>query len=192
MNTQNRISSLVMWAPLAALVLAIPACGRSHRETATAQTATPTTAAQPSPAPPTEPVSLTGCLQKGNHGTYVLTELNRPRHPDSSSPAVVAREKLAAAEEAYVLKSDTNQDLSKLVGDRVHVEGTVKRAADLSDTQPTSAGLAATAGQAAEVKAVESGHAIEEKDLAEIQVTSFRKLADTCGTHTARRPHRSK
>jgi hypothetical protein len=128
-------------------------------------------------------------LQKGNHGTYVLTELNRPRHPDSSSPAVVAREKLAAAEEAYVLKSDTNQDLSKFVGDRVHVEGTVKRAADLSGTQPTSTGKA---GQATDLKAVESGHAIKEKDLAEIQVTSFQKLADTCGTRTARRPHRSK
>jgi hypothetical protein len=75
------------------------------------------------------------------------------------------------------------------VGDRVHVEGTVKRAADLSGTQPTSTG---TAGQATDLKAVESGHAIKEKDLAEIQVTSFQKLADTCGTRTARRPHRSK
>jgi hypothetical protein len=115
--------------------------------------------------------------------------LNKPSHPDSSNPAVVAREKVAAAEDAYVLKSDTNQDLSKLVGDRVHVEGTVKRAADLSGTQPTSTG---TAGRTADLKAVESGHAIKQKDLAEIEVTSFEKLADTCGTHTARRPRRSK
>jgi hypothetical protein len=105
----------------------------------------------------------------------------------------VAREKLAAAEDAYVLKSDTKPTLSKLVGDRVHVEGTVVRASHLPGAQPTSAAKsAATVDQAAEVKAIESGHTIEQRDLAEVQVTSLQKVADTCGTHIRRRARHSK
>ena len=48
-----------------------------------------------------EHVSLTGCLQEGSHGTYILLELNRPAMPDSSNPSVVAQEDLAAAVHTY-------------------------------------------------------------------------------------------
>jgi len=131
----------------------------------------------------TTPITLAGCLQAGNRGTYVLTELNAPKQPDSSNPVVVADEKLAAAEKAYVLSSDKPTDLSKLVGNRVHVEGTLARSSDLVGNK--SGGTVATADQSGEVEAIESGHVIREKDLAKVHVSSVQKIADTCGNRAA-------
>jgi hypothetical protein len=187
MKTHYRISAPVLWTSLAAFALATGACDRNNRETASAQTTRSTAAAVASTAAAkTQPVSLTGCLQEGNRGTYILTELNRPKQPDSSNPTVIAGDKLAAAEEAYVLSSKTETDMSKLVGNRVHVEGTLARASDLSSKQPNADRKSVgTAGQSGELTAIESGHAIKEHDLAKVDVTSIQKVANACGSHAA-------
>jgi hypothetical protein len=112
--------------------------------------------------------------------------LNRPQQPDSSNPAVIAGDKLAAADEAYVLSPKTERDLSKLVGNRVHVEGTLARASDLPSLRPSSERPSVgTAGQSGELTAIESGHVIKEHDLAKVDVTSIQKVASACGSHAA-------
>jgi hypothetical protein len=146
-----------------------------------------TTEAAP-PAPTPQPVSLTGCLQEGSGDTYILTELNKPKQPDSSNPSVVASEKLAAANEAYRLTSQRENDLSTFVGRRVQVEGTVTRPSDLA-ANTTPSGATGTAGQNSEPNAAGTGHAISEKDLAEVQVSSVKKVANTCGGRSAGAKH---
>jgi hypothetical protein len=181
--TSHRITSAALVTSLAAFALAIAACRTDHRVTTAAQTTSTTSAPT---AATTQPVSLTGCLQEGKRGTYILTEVNTPQQPDSSNAVVVAREKLTAAEEAYVLSSNTAADLQKLVGGRVHVEGTVTRPFDVPGRQAKTGGeSAATAGQTGDVKAIESGRVINEKDLALVHVTSLQKVANTCGSHAA-------
>jgi hypothetical protein len=191
MTNHHRTFVTVRWASLAALAVATATCGTNRRNTASVQTgsATPVTTAE---TPATQPVSLTGCLQEGNHGSYILTELNSPKHPDSSDPAVVAREKLAAAGEAYVLSTDKAPISPTLVGDRVHVEGILARASDLPGTHQTSGDARGAAGRTGELKAVESGRLIKEGDLAEIRVNSVQKVAGACGTHAAGLVRRSK
>src|SRR5690242_6982207 len=69
-------------------------------------------------------VILTGCLQEGKNGIYILTVVNEPKDRDSSDPAIVAQEKLAAAEAAYRLSPD-GQRFGQLLGGRVRIEGTL-------------------------------------------------------------------
>jgi hypothetical protein len=184
---------MVLWGSLTAFALATAACGTSPHETASGRTTSSTTRVTSTSTATTQSVSLTGCLQEGSRGTYILTDLNRPKQPDTSSPVVVAREKLAAAEEAYVLSSHTKTDLSGLVGDRVHVEGTLASPSDLLGTQPKAGGESVgTAGAMGEVKAIESGRVIKEKDLAKVDVVALRKIADTCGTRADGPARRSK
>jgi hypothetical protein len=190
MKTPHRIAAPVLWASLAAFALAPAACG-TNRGTASAQTSGSTTAVASPQTPTTQPMRLTGCLQEGNRGTYILTELNRPQQPDSSNRVVVAREKLSAAEEAYVLRSGQHADLAKLVGARVHVEGTLARPSDLLGRRGNG-GTTTSVGAAGEVKAIESGRVIREKDLAAIDVTSLQKVANTCGSHAANAAPRSR
>jgi hypothetical protein len=126
---------------------------------------------------------LTGCLQEGKHGTYILTELNRPKRPDSSNPSVIEREELAAAEHAYRLASSEEQDLAKLLGRKVHVEGAVTKRSDLGASNNAQGGLRSvgTAGQANEAKAGASDdRQIEESDLAKVEVSSVREVAKAC------------
>jgi hypothetical protein len=186
MKTHHRISATVLCASFATFALATGACGTNNRETVSTQTTDSTATVTSTGNAKTQPVSLTGCLQEGDRGTYILTELNRPKQPDSRNPKVIAEDKLAAAEEAYVLSSPTATDMSKLVGNRVHVEGTLARASDLSSTQPNhDRKSVGTAGDSGELTAIESGHVIKEHDLAKVDVTSLQKVANACGSNAA-------
>ncbi len=138
-----------------------------------------------------ERVSLIGCLQEGQRGAYILTELNSPAHPDSSNPSVVEHERVAAAENAYRLTSSPANVLSKLVGRRVRVDGTLAKPSDLVASNAADR-VTGTAGRNHEAKAVESGQKITQSDLAEVNVSSVKKLANTCGTQAARSRLRSK
>jgi hypothetical protein len=168
------LRSPVLIASLAAASTMALACNKQPNESPTSSARTPAPAAEKhetEPAP--TPVSVTGCLQKGNRNTYIVTALNRPAHPDSSNPQVVAQEKQAAAQEAYRLTSGQTDDLKKLVGKRVHVEGTLKKAADAEVTGNTAGGTATT-------------REIKQKDLAEVDVSSVKKVANTCGASSSR------
>ncbi len=126
------------------------------------------------------PVSVTGCLQKGSRDTYIVTTLNRPAHPDSSNPQVVAQEKQAAARDAYRLDWRQTDDLKKLLGKRVHVEGTLKKAASADVTLDTTAAAA------------DASREIKQRDLAEVEVSSVQKVANNCGGGQTRAKARAK
>jgi hypothetical protein len=189
-----RRSSILHSYPKLTLVAAVAVvlaagCNRQEQES----NAPPSSAVSP-PAPtapavaPPEHVALTGCLQKGNGGAYILTELNEPAQLDSSKPAVVAREKLAAAEAAYRLSSTDRRTLSHLVGRRVHVEGDLTKASDLVANATNRGQSIGTSGQSGEIRAIESGRVIRQADLAQVNVASIEKVANTCGHQAARRP----
>ncbi|HEY2904782.1 MAG TPA: hypothetical protein VGJ29_02720, partial [Vicinamibacterales bacterium] len=153
-------------------------CHKSGTQTARTDT---TSASAPAPtAAPSMPqsVTLTGCLQEGKGNTYVITELNEPKQPDSSQPAVVERERLAAAEKSYRLKSDDTAGMAKLVGHRVRVEGTLTRRANLPESP---SGSVATSGQRDDRKAESTPQDISQKDLAQVDVRSVQSIANACG-----------
>lgn len=167
-------------------------CNRDHQQT----TILPHAAvSEPAPIPPPtaqpEHVTLTGCLQEGKAGAYILTELNEPSQPDSSKPAVVAQEKLAAAEVAYRLLSNDHQMLAELVGSRVRIQGNVTRPSDLMADNNTNRGHSTgTAGQSDEIKAIESGRIIRQHDLAQVDVSSIEQIANACGGHASGVPRK--
>jgi hypothetical protein len=73
-----------------------------------------------------------------------------------------------------------------LVGDRVHVEGTLARRSNLGDTGDDRNHVAGTAGSKDEVMKLESGREIKQKDLAEISVSAAQRVSGTCGGRVAR------
>ena len=144
------------------------------------------------------PVTVTGCLQKGDGRAFILTEINRPRASvgtsgSDASGAAVEREQLRAAAHAYRLKSDDDKNLDALVGHQVRVSGTVDEKADL----PAQAGAdSARSDRAASDRttdkrasgdrtAAASGSSdrtkIDEGDLASLKVATIDSVADACG-----------
>jgi hypothetical protein len=182
-------SRMVLASAVASAALIGSSCDREGTQSA----GSGNTAAQapaPSPAPPApQPINLTGCLQQGKGDAYILTALNEPKQPDSSKPAVVEREKVAAAREAYRLKADDSNELSKLVGHRIRVEGTLARRADLPAAPSESVG---TSGQQADKKAASSEPKISQDDLAQVDVRSVQSIANACGAPTAKTGRRAK
>ena len=88
------------------------------------------------------PINLVGCLQKSESGLnqFVLTQVNSPARSVGTSGSagaqsgVVAQEQMREAKHAYRLDGDNDQ-LDKLVGKQVSVEGTVADASDLAKRQ---------------------------------------------------------
>jgi hypothetical protein len=116
------------------------------------------------------PVTLTGCLQKeeGLGGEFVLTQVNRPSDAPvatSGDPArgEVEREQIREAKRAYQLSGETD-DLEPLVGKQVRIAG---RIAETSDLQPSR-------------ESDRSDREIDADDLAEVNVESIERVADTC------------
>jgi hypothetical protein len=166
-------------------------CNRDHQQTTTLPHAV---VSEPAPIPlataQPEHVTLTGCLQEGKAGAYILTGLNEPNQPDSSKPAVVAQEKLAAADAAYRLSSNDHQRFARLVGRRVRIQGNVIRPFDLMVDKSDRDHSTGTAGQSDEIKAIESGRIIRQHDLAQVEVSSIEQIANACGGHASRVPRK--
>ena len=130
-----------------------------------------------------EPITLTGCLQKGDGSNYILTQVNEPSAAGAPAPkgddSKVAREQMNAAEHAYRLKDDRN-DLGTLVGKQVRVSGTLARRADLDDKVGTSgANDRDRDNDKDRVK-------IHEGDLAQVDVSDVQQVAAACGGHAAK------
>jgi len=129
-------------------------------------------------------VTLTGCLQQGNHGAYILTELNEPSTPDSSNPGVVASERTAAAEHAYRLSSTAHDtDLAKLVGNKVRVEGTETQASEVPAVRNEGRDATGSTSTDRADKAT-AAERIQQGDLAQVEVNAVQKVADACGGRT--------
>jgi len=130
-----------------------------------------------------EPISLTGCLQKGSgtlRSDYVLTEANTARTPVGTSGAasnpksdVVGKEQMRAAEHSYRLDGDRDE-LDKLVGKQVRVSGTVEKRSDLTDHNADG-----TVKDRDRTK-------IDDGDLAQVKVDTVASIADACGGKTRR------
>jgi hypothetical protein len=123
------------------------------------------------------PVTLTGCLQKGDgRSDYILTEINEPRAgvgTSGSTPASasdkVGQEQMRAAEHAYKLAADKDT-LEPLVGKQVRVSGTVDRRSKLLEHNDEG-----TVKDRDRTK-------IDQDDLASVHVASIDSIADACGS----------
>src|SRR5438132_7050873 len=126
------------------------------------------------------PITLTGCLQKGDgRSDYILTEVNTTRTTvgtSGSTPAtgssadVVGKEQMRAAAHAYNLNGDRDT-LEPLVGKQVRVTGTLAARSDLNAHDD--------AGKLKD-KTLDRTK-IDEDDLAKVDVTSAVQIADDCG-----------
>lgn len=131
-----------------------------------------------------EPISLTGCLQKGSgtlRSDYVLTEANMARTPVGTSGAaanpksdVVGKEQMRAAEHSYRLDGDRDE-LDKLVGKQVRVSGTVEKRSDLNEHNADG-----TVKERDRTK-------IADSDLAQVKVDTVASIADACGKGAPRK-----
>jgi hypothetical protein len=123
------------------------------------------------------PVTLTGCLQKGDgRSEYILTEVNRPRTSVGTSGStgaggdrdLVAQEQMREAAHAYKLSADRDT-LEPLVGKQVRVSGTVERRSQLNEHNADG-----TLKDRDRTK-------IDADDLASVHVASIDSIADGCG-----------
>jgi len=158
-----------------------PACSRAQQEAPPEQKANSApAAAETKAAPVPQRVVVNGCLQEGTRGSYIVTELSEPAHPDSSKPGVIAQERREAAARAYRVLSVHDTDLSKLVGKQVRVEGTEIRTSDLVPP-------AAPDGQAKNRTDANAKDRIKIEDLATVQADSIESLAKSCGKSSPRK-----
>jgi hypothetical protein len=119
------------------------------------------------------PINLTGCLQKdtGITTSYILTQVNEPTRSVGTSgstadPAVVDQERMREAKHAYRLGGD-NDELEKLVGKQVKVQGTVAENSDLNK-KPADADN-------------NNRPDVDTGDLAKVDVVTIAQVADACG-----------
>jgi hypothetical protein len=121
-----------------------------------------------------EAVNLTGCLQEGKRGTYILTRLNEPAQRGvgtSGDGIAVEREQLREAANAYRVEAKNQVDMEEMLGKQVRVTGVVSKGADLP-SQPT-----ATNGTGRD----DTREKIDQGDLAKIDADSVTVVADNCG-----------
>ena len=120
------------------------------------------------------PINLTGCLQKGSGmNTFVLTQVNAPTRSvgttgaTETQPGAVSKEQMREAKHAYRLDGD-DDELSKLVGKQVKVEGTIAESSDLNK-------------RAAESRDDNKPPDLGAGDLAKVDVKTIAAVSDACG-----------
>jgi len=120
------------------------------------------------------PINLTGCLQKGDGmNTFVLTQVNAPTRSvgttgaTETQPGAVSKEQMREAKHAYRLDGD-DDELSKLVGKQVKVEGTIAESSDLNK-------------RAAESRDDNKPPDLGAGDLAKVDVKTIAAVSDACG-----------
>jgi hypothetical protein len=124
------------------------------------------------------PVTLVGCLQKGDgRADYILTEVNTTRTTVGTSGSAAAagsgtdtvgKEQMRSASHAYRLDGERDS-LEPLVGKQVRVQGTMAQHGDLNDHDRS--------GKMKERDRTK----IDESDLAKVDVASIDSVADNCG-----------
>jgi hypothetical protein len=169
-RVNRRVLSGAVTACGLAVVISVSACSdRSVNRTAANGTAADDSTARP-------PMTLTGCLQKGDLGSdYILTEVNHsPTSVGTSgktTPATddaVGKEQVREAARAYKLAAD-GDTLEPLVGKQVRVNGTVEQKSKLNDHNADG-----TLKDRDRTK-------IDDDDLASVRVSSIDEIGETCG-----------
>jgi hypothetical protein len=135
-----------------------------------------------------KPIDLTGCLQKAG-GSYVITKINKPS--PNAAPAskkadgsVVEREQAHAAQHAYRLRVEKDDDLEKLVGKQVKVSGTVTETSDLTardDRRANDLSVGTSGSQDTNHDGKQDRARIRTGDLARVDVDSIQQVAEGCG-----------
>jgi hypothetical protein len=122
------------------------------------------------------PITVAGCLQKGDRSDFILTRINEPTESvgttgandlsartGSAAEGTVERERLRSAAGAYRIDPADGLNLTELVGTEVRVVGTITENMDLpranADRDPVQP---------------------KEGDLAEIEATSVSQTAAQC------------
>jgi len=117
------------------------------------------------------PITITGCLQKGDgRSDYILTEMNTTQTtvgttgaaPGGSTADAVGKEQTRAAAHAYKLNGE-HDALEPLVGKQVRVSGMLAARSDLAKDKDVDRTK------------------IDESDLAKIDVSSIDSVSDNCG-----------
>jgi len=167
MNTKLVRPFIVAWACTAALGVA--ACDN----TANRQTSS-TASAPPAASNDNQPLTLTGCLMRGDgHNDFILTKANQPAPVGTSGAAgeagTVERKQLESASRSYRLSGESDE-LDKLVGHQIRVSGTLADKGDLNAPDKTSG----TSG------GVNKDREISASDLAKVDVKSVESIADSC------------
>jgi hypothetical protein len=169
------------------------ASDRTAKANEPAAAATPAADANASSRAAEQRVNLTGCLQRGDGRSYILTEMNTPdagRVASGENPNAnkVEKEHLHAAQHAYRLSADNNDDLDKLVGARVRVEGSLAEKSDLradanDRAQDRSVGTSGDKDRDKNKnKSSDRNEKIDSSDLAKVNVASIEKISDGCAT----------
>jgi hypothetical protein len=117
-------------------------------------------------------MTVTGCLQNGEHGAFILTALNEPSQPlvgTTGSPDQVKEEQLRSAEKAYRINPKDDIKLDDLVGKQVRVSGSLAKASDLPE---------GTSGASADNSSKPLD--LDQGDLAKIDATSVTQVGATC------------
>jgi hypothetical protein len=191
---QTMFSKTIVAACLLA-ASAAGACSDDNRSTDTTDPANERVASAPH-GHEGAPMTVTGCLQKGDD-SYIITQVNSPSgEPVGTSGSArqgdaVSREQLRAAKHAYALEGG-DDDLAPLVGKHVRVVGMMAEASELrapgarADARPTSESRQDPSAHhdkdsTAAAPSVRERVEIEEGDLAQIDVTSVEQLAEVCG-----------
>jgi hypothetical protein len=197
----SRQASRLFVAACGAAALLSVACGndgnnasdRTAKANEPAAAATPAADANASSRAAEQRVNLTGCLQRGDGRSYILTEMNTPdagRVASGENPNAnkVEKEQLHAAQHAYRLSADNNDDLDKLVGARVRVEGSLAEKSDLradanDRAQDRSVGTSGDKDRDKNKnKSSDRNEKIDSSDLAKVNVASIEKISDGCAT----------
>ena len=177
----------------AALTIAA-ACDNSNSQQRSSSSSAPGATAAPAEksASDNQPVTLTGCLMRGDgRNDFILTKANQPVGTSgaSSEPVGIPERTREAAERSYRLDGDNDQ-LNALIGHRVRVSGTIKDRGDLTASPDTSASSPrGTSGEAGK------NQEISESDLAKVDVKSVDSVADSCNganPDAAKHPAKSK
>jgi len=174
---------------LLGLATTVIGCGNNERTTSMNDNRPVGTSGSTAASPEKKPIDLTGCLQKAD-GSYVLTQISRPE-PNAAptdkkgDDSIVEREQMHAAQHAYRLTADKDDDLEKLVGKQVKVHGTVTEKSDLrADDRSANDLTVGTSGSQ------DRNHESERKDrakinagdLARVDVASIDKVSEGCGS----------
>jgi hypothetical protein len=181
MNAIRLCNTFLVAAAFAATV----ACGDSRSDTGAGAAgeagAAPDRGAAPTDAARhergTTPITVAGCLQKGDGSAFILTRVNQPtqsvgtsgavgaaRGAGSGAKDVVESEQMRSAAGAYRVDAMGDMKLDDLVGKQVQVVGTVAQDMDLPRAN-------AGGNERPEIR---------EGDLTRIDATSVTTLADMC------------
>jgi hypothetical protein len=179
----NKLFGRVIVACACTAALAGAACDNSSNQERSASSPAGSPAAAPADKSASEdqPITLTGCLMRGDgRNDFILTKANQPvgtSGEQSAAGSSIEQRQLEAAERSYRLKGDDEQ-FQNLVGHRVRVSGTLADKSDLSASSPSSdksgSNVRGTSGEA------QKNHEISESDLAKVDVKSIESVSDSC------------